>query len=215
MKKVVTTIIGVASFALFSTSAFAYEVEKGDTIGKIADSHGLSLEEIIELNPQIEDINLIFPGEEVHTEKEELALYISENGNGNVEVQQQQEVVVQQPVQEEYNYEQPQPQPQPQQQQVQQVQKPEPVQSTPVSTKTQSDGNNWGALARCESGGNPNVVSSNGLYHGLYQFDAQTWQSVGGSGVASQASAAEQTQRAQILYSQRGSQPWPICGKNL
>ena len=213
MKKVVTAIIGVASFALFSTStsAFAYEVEKGDTIGKIADSHGLSLEEIIELNPQIEDINLIFPGEEVHTEKEELALYISENGN--VEVQQQQEVIVQQPVQEEYNYVQT--VPVPEQQQQQQVQKPEPVQSTPVSTQTQSDGNNWGALAKCESGGNPNVVSSNGLYHGLYQFDAQTWQSVGGSGVASQASAAEQTQRAKILYSQRGSQPWPVCGSNL
>ena len=211
MKKVVTTIIGVASFALFSTSAFAYEVEEGDTIGKIADSHGLSLEEIIELNPQIEDINLIFPGEEVHTEKEELALYISENGN--VEVQQQQEVIVQQPVQEEYNHEQS--VPQQQVQQVQQVQKPEPVQSTPVSTQAQSDGNNWGALAKCESGGNPNVVSSNGLYHGLYQFDAQTWKSVGGSGVASQASAAEQTQRAQILYSQRGSQPWPVCGSNL
>ena len=211
MKKVVTTIIGVATFALFSTSAFAYEVEKGDTIGKIADSHGLSLEEITELNPQIEDINLIFPGEEVHTEKEELALYISENGN--VEVQQQQEVVVQQPVkvQEEYDYV----QSVPQQQQVQQVQKPEPVQSAPVSTQTQSDGNNWGSLAKCESGGNPNVVSSNGLYHGLYQFDAQTWQSVGGSGVASQASAAEQTQRAKILYSQRGSQPWPVCGSNL
>ena len=209
MKKVVTTIIGVASFALFSTSAFAYEVEKGDTIGKIADSHELSLEEIIELNPQIQDINLIFPGEEVHTEKEELALYISENGN--VEVQQQ-EVIVQQPVQEEYNYVQSEPE---KQQQVQQAQKPEPVQSTPVSTQTQSDGNNWGALAKCESGGNPNVVSSNGLYHGLYQFDAQTWQSVGGSGVASQASASEQTQRAKILYSQRGSQPWPVCGRNL
>ena len=207
MKKVVTTIIGVASFALFSTTAFAYEVEEGDTIGKIADSHSLSLEEIIELNPQIQDINLIFPGEEVHTEKEELALYISENGN--VEVQQQQEAIVQQPVQEEYNYVQSEPE------QQQQVQKPEPVQSTPVSTQTQSDGNNWGALAKCESGGNPSVVSSNGLYHGLYQFDAQTWQSVGGSGVASQASAAEQTQRAQILYSQRGSQPWPVCGRNL
>ena len=207
MKKVVTTIIGVASFALFSTTAFAYEVEEGDTIGKIADSHSLSLEEIIELNPQIQDINLIFPGEEVHTEKEELALYISENGN--VEVQQQQEAIVQQPVQEEYNYVQSEPE------QQQQVQKPEPVQSTPVSTQIQSDGNNWGALAKCESGGNPSVVSSNGLYHGLYQFDAQTWQSVGGSGVASQASAAEQTQRAQILYSQRGSQPWPVCGRNL
>nr|WP_305794282.1 transglycosylase family protein [Jeotgalicoccus sp. WY2] len=37
----------------------------------------------------------------------------------------------------------------------------------------------------------------------------------GGSGVASDASAAEQTQRAQQLYDSRGSQPWPVCGARL
>ena len=41
------------------------------------------------------------------------------------------------------------------------------------------------------------------------------WQTVGGSGVASQASAEEQTMRAQMLYEQRGSAPWPVCGANL
>lgn len=76
-------------------------------------------------------------------------------------------------------------------------------------------GLNWAALAACESGGNPSIVSSNGLYHGLYQFNVGTWRSVGGSGVPSQASAAEQTSRAQILYSQRGAQPWPHCGPRL
>ena len=95
----------------------------------------------------------------------------------------------------------------------QQVQEPK-TQNVSTSTNTNS-GLNWGALAACESGGNPSVVSSNGLYHGLYQFDAQTWQSVGGSGVASDASAAEQTQRAQTLYNQRGSSPWPVCGARL
>lgn len=74
---------------------------------------------------------------------------------------------------------------------------------------------NWAALAACESGGNPSIVSSNGLYHGLYQFDAGTWQSMGGSGVASQASAGEQTSRAQALYSSRGASPWPHCGPRL
>lgn len=102
----------------------------------------------------------------------------------------------------------------------------EPVQEQPAPTpapKTQNvstsantnSGLNWGALAACESGGNASVVSSNGLYHGLYQFDAQTWQSVGGSGVASDASAAEQTERAQALYNSRGSSPWPVCGARL
>ena len=45
-----------------------------------------------------------------------------------------------------------------------------------------ADGLNWGALAHCESGGNPNAVNPAG-YYGLYQFDLGTWRSVGGSGL--------------------------------
>lgn len=89
------------------------------------------------------------------------------------------------------------------------------AQNQSTSTSSNASGQNWGALAQCESSGNASVVSSNGLYHGLYQFDVQTWQSVGGSGLPSQASAAEQTKRAQILFDQRGAQPWPVCGSRL
>ena len=84
-----------------------------------------------------------------------------------------------------------------------------------ASAPASNNGLNWSSLAECESGGNASAVDPSGTYHGLYQFDAQTWQSVGGSGVASQASAAEQTKRAQMLYDQRGSSPWPVCGANL
>ncbi|TDL95385.1 LysM peptidoglycan-binding domain-containing protein [Macrococcus carouselicus] len=90
-----------------------------------------------------------------------------------------------------------------------------PKAATTQTAATHTGGANWAALAACESGGNPSIVDASGTYHGLYQFDAQTWRSVGGSGVASQASAAEQTMRAKILYSQRGSQPWPVCGARL
>ena len=89
------------------------------------------------------------------------------------------------------------------------------AQNQSTSTSSNASGQNWGALAQCESSGNASVVSSNGLYHGLYQFDVQTWRSVGGSGLPSQASAAEQTKRAQILFDQRGAQPWPVCGSRL
>ena len=76
-------------------------------------------------------------------------------------------------------------------------------------------GLNWAALAQCESGGNPTAVSKSGKYHGLYQFSVSTWQSVGGSGLPSQASASEQTQRAQMLYERSGAGQWPHCGPRL
>jgi uncharacterized protein YabE (DUF348 family) len=74
---------------------------------------------------------------------------------------------------------------------------------------------NWAALAKCESGGRPNAVSPRGTYHGLYQFSVDTWQRMGGSGLPSQASASEQTYRAQKLYKAAGAGQWPVCGSKL
>lgn len=85
----------------------------------------------------------------------------------------------------------------------------------PPEFSTSPDGLNWAALAQCESGGNPRAYNPAGPYYGLYQFSAGTWRSVGGSGVPSDASASEQTYRAQLLYRRRGASPWPVCGRNL
>ena len=87
--------------------------------------------------------------------------------------------------------------------------------SGPIKAGGKADDLNWAALAKCESGGNPRVVSSNGLYHGLYQFSVGTWRGVGGSGLPSQASSSEQTARAKMLYNRSGAGQWPVCGKNL
>jgi uncharacterized protein YabE (DUF348 family) len=76
-----------------------------------------------------------------------------------------------------------------------------------------SDGLNWAALAKCESGGNPRAVNPAG-YYGLYQFSLSTWKSVGGSGNPIDASAAEQTARAQALYARSGASQWG-CGRHL
>ncbi|MEP6695596.1 MAG: ubiquitin-like domain-containing protein [Pseudonocardiales bacterium] len=78
-----------------------------------------------------------------------------------------------------------------------------------------ADGLNWAALARCESGGNPEAVNPAGPYYGLYQFSATTWHAVGGAGIPTDASASEQTYRAQLLYARSGAGQWPVCGKNL
>ena len=67
----------------------------------------------------------------------------------------------------------------------------------------------WAAAVRQkESGGNYATNTGNG-YYGAYQFDLQTWRGVGGTGLPSDASPAEQDMRAQMLYNQRGCSPWP------
>jgi resuscitation-promoting factor RpfB len=94
---------------------------------------------------------------------------------------------------------------------------PPPAAPKPASSSGGGSGGglNWGALAQCESGGNPHAVSPNGTYYGLYQFSVATWHAVGGSGVPSQASSSEQTNRAQILYKSGGAGQWPVCGRRL
>jgi len=68
------------------------------------------------------------------------------------------------------------------------------------------------AIASCESGGDPTIVSSDGTYRGKYQFDYGTWESMGGSGDPAAATEAEQDYRAALLYAASGSSPWPVCG---
>jgi len=78
-----------------------------------------------------------------------------------------------------------------------------------------ADNLNWAALAQCESGGNPRAIGGGGAYRGLYQFMMSTWQSVGGVGDPINASAGEQTYRAQLLYRRSGAGQWPRCGSRL
>jgi uncharacterized protein YabE (DUF348 family) len=87
--------------------------------------------------------------------------------------------------------------------------------SSTASIPTSGSGLNWAALAQCESGGRTNAVSPGGTYYGLYQFSTSTWAAMGGSGLPSNASASEQTMRAQKLYARSGAGQWPVCGSRL
>lgn len=84
-----------------------------------------------------------------------------------------------------------------------------PPPSTPVASL------NWGALAECESGGNPRAVGGGGAYFGLYQFSLGAWHGVGGTGSPIDATTSEQTYRAQLLYLRSGAGVWPYCGHLL
>lgn len=64
------------------------------------------------------------------------------------------------------------------------------------------------ACVQCESGGNPQAVSADGTYWGLYQFDRESWAAHGGNPATyGSASAAEQTAVAANV----GSDIWPNC----
>jgi hypothetical protein len=76
-------------------------------------------------------------------------------------------------------------------------------------------------IAKCESGLRPDAVSPSGKYHGLFQFDQRTWNATAKRakrtdlvGVKpSQAHELNQIFLAIELFGQRGTQPWPVCGK--
>lgn len=70
------------------------------------------------------------------------------------------------------------------------------------------------ALRNCESGDTYTENTGNG-YYGAYQFSESTWLANGGSGLPSNAPAWEQDEIAYRLYQERGSSPWPICGRYL
>jgi hypothetical protein len=85
----------------------------------------------------------------------------------------------------------------------------------PSTAGADPSADDWATLRACESSGRYGVVADHGHY-GAYQFDLPTWRSVGGTGLPSEASRAEQDYRALYLYRMRGWQPWECAGmRNL
>jgi hypothetical protein len=82
------------------------------------------------------------------------------------------------------------------------------VRSAAPANYAQGAGGILAKIRQKESGGNYATNTGNG-YYGAYQFNLQTWRGVGGSGLPSDASPAEQDMRAQMLYERRGCNPWP------
>lgn len=72
----------------------------------------------------------------------------------------------------------------------------------------------WNRIAACESGGNWSINTGNGYYGGL-QFSEGAWRSVGGSGLANEASRDEQIMRGKMLQERRGWGVWGLCAKKL
>ncbi len=86
--------------------------------------------------------------------------------------------------------------------------------ATSAPAPSGANGSTWDALAQCESGGNWSTSTGNG-YHGGLQFSQSSWEAVGGTGSAAQASREEQIARAEQLQARQGWGAWPACSRQL
>lgn len=73
-------------------------------------------------------------------------------------------------------------------------------------------GDVFAQIRQCESGNNYSTNTGNGFY-GAYQFTQGTWQSLGYSGLPSNASPATQDEAARRLAARSGLGQWPVCGR--
>lgn len=83
-----------------------------------------------------------------------------------------------------------------------------------VAAPTVTSGSVWDSIAACEAGGNWAINTGNGYYGGL-QFNLGSWQSVGGTGLPSEASREEQIARGEALQARSGWGAWPACSSRL
>jgi len=95
---------------------------------------------------------------------------------------------------------------------------PAPTSDTPAGpTPPVASGNDWDAVALCESGGNWSINTGNGYYGGL-QFSSSTWLAFGGAAYAPRADLAARSQQiaiAEKVLAAQGPGAWPTCGRNL
>jgi hypothetical protein len=78
------------------------------------------------------------------------------------------------------------------------------------------DDASWNRLASCETGGTMNWATNTGnSYYGGLQFSLSSWQSVGGTGLPSEATRGEQIHRGQLLWEQGGWAHWPACTRSF
>jgi LysM repeat protein len=192
--------LGAGITAAGAASAFAadYTVKSGDTLSEIAQANGADWHELAKIN-HLKDPNLILIGQTLtldgvkkSADRDQTPRVVKKaetrlRSHDNADAKKSERK----------------------------------ARSSRSENRPQSSGNSkanlsgaWAKVANCESSGNPRAVNSGG-YYGLFQFDLQTWRSVGGSGNPTNASAGEQLMRAKKLYSQRGASPWPVCGRYL
>lgn len=172
-----------ATTADTTTASSTVTVAPGDSLAKIAAANGTTYVRLFDANAVIQDPDLILPGWVIRIPGADEQL---PDRMGAVSAPVAAPVAAPQTYHRSY--------------------------SQPTATTVSSGPSSgvWAAIANCESGGNWATNTGNGYYGGL-QFTLSSWRAVGGTGLPSDASAAEQIARAQALEARSGWGNWPVC----
>lgn len=171
------------------------EVEKGDTLSKIAKRNETTYPRVYYANPKLEDPDLIYPGDKLRIPHKEEKLKKRPLNETVAQPKTTQPSTVQRTSSA-------------------RTYTPSAQSPQPAPAPSNYSGDVWDRLAACESGGNWSINTGNGYYGGL-QFSLATWQSVGGNGYPHQNSKAEQIKRGKILQARSGWGQWPACSAKL
>jgi resuscitation-promoting factor RpfB len=165
------------------------EVQPGDSLTKIATENDTTYPRLYDANTQIQDPDLIYPGDKVRIPQPDEPLESRPlPSNAPAAAVAQQSAARQAKV---------------------------PQKSPAVAYS--NDGSAWDQIAKCESGGNWAINTGNGYYGGL-QFNSGTWLGNGGGAFAPRADLASREQQiaiAERVRAARGYSPWPACSAKL
>jgi hypothetical protein len=176
-----------------ASQAKVLSVIPNDNLTKLAGANNVTIQRLYDANTDINDPDLIFPGEQIrvpdpseqiaHREMPVNAVTTqAADAESQAAVSSTKEAVT-------------------------------PRKTSTVTAPSTSDGSIWDRIAACESGGNWSINTGNGYYGGL-QFTQSTWNAYGGQAYASRADLASRD--AQIAVAQRvqaaqGWGAWPVC----
>jgi LysM repeat protein len=192
--------VKLAAYVTPHSDGHTVTVESGDYLSKIADANGTTYQRIYYANTNIDNPDLIFPGEQLRIPSADEQLTprdLPENAPAEVKAQvatpADQSAAAAPQSQTEYVA-------------------PAPKQ-TSVAAPSASSGSVWDAIAACESGGNWAINTGNGFYGGL-QFTAGTWAAYGGLNYAPRADLASRDAQiavASAVQAGQGWGAWPVC----
>ncbi len=175
--------------------ATSVTVAVGDNLAKIAAAHDVTFQRMYDANPELNNPNQIFPGQELKIPAPDEQLAHRPLPVPAVEAPKPAQTAAPMASQAAPSAA---------------PQAPAPRPAPAASAPAVADGSVWDRLALCEAGGNWAINTGNGYYGGL-QFNLNSWRAVGGTGYPHQASREEQIMRGEMLRARQGWGAWPAC----